>query len=581
MATVEYEMQQQAIAPRFANSNFTPHNRPRHPFTIKTHSQKSAPSKPAERRWWETGVIYQIYPRSFQDSNADGVGDLAGIKQRLDYLVRLGVDAVWLSPIYPSPMFDFGYDVSDYCGIDPLFGDLTAFDRLLTAMHSRGLKLLMDFVPNHSSDQHPWFVESRSSRENPKRDWYIWRDASADGDPPNNWISDFGGSSWQWDATTQQYYLHAFLPQQPDLNWRHPELREAMMNVLRFWLDRGVDGFRMDVLWHIVKDAALRDNPINPDWTSDRTQRDQLIQQHSTDQPEAHEIAAEFRTLADNYGDRVLIGEISLPNDRLARWFGTAERPEVHLPTNFHLIECEWNAPALRRVIADYEASLPNFGWPNWVLGSHDAPRIAARLGDAQSRVAAMLLLTLRGTPTLYQGDEIGIGEVPIPREQIRDPQDLRQPELDIGRDRSRTPMPWDDSSFAGFSANDTWLPLNPDWRQRNVATQEADPQSILSLYRTLLSLRRSHAALSNGDFTLVDSDDDVLAFERKHGDEHLLIALNLSEQTRSLPVPSKAALVTVLCSTASPRAIDGTLAPNEGLLLQLADSEDQHGQIL
>ncbi|TWU25228.1 Oligo-1,6-glucosidase [Novipirellula galeiformis] len=534
-------------------------------------SQKSPP-------WWETGVIYQIYPRSFQDSDGDGVGDLAGIESRLDYLVDLGVDAIWLSPIFPSPMADFGYDVADYCDIDPMFGDLAGFDRLLEAVHTRGLKLLLDFVPNHTSDQHPWFIESRASRENPKRDWYIWRDPAPGGGPPNNWISDFGGSSWEWDAMTGQYYLHAFLKEQPDLNWRHPELREAMMGVLRFWFDRGVDGFRMDVLWHIIKDAALRDNPINPDWTPNRTQRDRLIQLHSTDQPAAHEIAAEFRALADHYGDRVLIGEISLPNDRLARWYGTPDRPQVHVPVNFHLIEHAWNAESLRHMIADYEASLPAFGWPNWVVGSHDAKRIAARVGEAQARVAAMLLLTLRGTPTMYQGDEIGIGEVPIPRDRVRDPQDLRQPDIGIGRDRSRTPMPWDDSDYAGFSKVDPWLPLNEDWPIRNVTTQHQDCNSLLSLYRTLLSLRRRHAALSIGALVLVDSAEDVLAFERHHDDERLRIALNLGNHARPLPrfasLPTDAHPAEVLCSTLGEphsafRPWDGVLAPNEGLIMR------------
>ncbi|MCM2375040.1 alpha-amylase family glycosyl hydrolase [Aporhodopirellula aestuarii] len=531
---------------------------------------KTASRTASEYRWWETGVIYQIYPRSFQDSNADGVGDLGGIERRLDYLVSLGIDAIWMSPIYPSPMADFGYDVADYCDIDPIFGDLHAFDHLLAAVHARGLKLLLDFVPNHSSDQHPWFVESRSSRDNPKRDWYIWRDPSPDGGPPNNWISDFGGSSWEWDATTQQFYLHAFLPQQPDLNWRHPELRDAMMGVLRFWFDRGVDGFRMDVLWHIVKDVDLRDNPINPNWTPIRTQRDRLIQLHSTDQPEAHEIAAEFRALADSYGDRVLIGEISLPNERLARWFGTKERPQVHLPVNFHLIESEWNAESLAQMITDYDASLPEFGWPNWVLGSHDARRIAARVGDAQSRVAAMLLLTLRGTPTLYQGDEIGIGEVPIPRDRVRDPQDLRQPDLGIGRDRSRTPMPWNDSAHAGFSTVDPWLPLNPDWRRRNVASQDQDPKSLLSLYQTLLALRRTHTALAIGALVNVESTGDVLSFVRQHDDERLLIVLNIGNHSQTLPIPNETVNAKLQCSTAAPQTLDGTLAPNEGLILQL-----------
>ena len=530
--------------------------------------------------WWESAVIYQIYPRSFQDSDGDGVGDLAGIESRLDYLAGIGIDAIWLSPIYPSPMADFGYDVADYCDIAPLFGNLQAFDQLLAAVHIHGMKLLLDFVPNHSSDQHPWFVESRSSRESPKRDWYIWQDALPCGEklagdptiggPPNNWISDFGGSSWEWDEPTSQYYLHAFLKEQPDLNWRNPELRNAMMGVLRFWLDRDVDGFRIDVLWHIIKDADLRDNPINPDWTPDQTQRDRLNQKYSTDQVEAHEIAAEFRALADSYGDRVLIGEISLPDDRLARWFGTPERPEVHLPVNFHLIETEWSAAALRQMIADYESSLPEFGWPNWVLGSHDAPRIAARIGDEQARVAAMLLLTLRGTPTLYQGDEIGIGEVFIPRDRVHDPQDLRQPNLGIGRDRSRTPMLWDASANAGFSTVDPWLPLGEYWGTRNVETQDQDSLSLLSLYRSLITLRQSYGALSIGDFALVESAEDVLAFERLYGGERLLVALNFGNETRPLLLSKDACVKQTLCSTHSPHPLDGTLAPNEGLILQL-----------
>ena len=526
-----------------------------------------------QAKWWERGVIYQVYPRSFQDSDGDGVGDLAGIEMRLDHIASLGVDAIWLSPIFPSPMADFGYDVADYCGIAPVFGDLAAFDRLLAAAHAHDLRLLLDFVPNHSSDQHPWFVESRASRDNPKRDWYIWRDPAADGGPPNNWISDFGGSSWTWDETTGQYYLHAFLKEQPDLNWRNPDLRAAMMDVLRFWLDRGVDGFRIDVLWHIVKADGLPDNPINPDWAPGRTERDRLIQRYSTDQPEAHAISAEFRALADSYADRVLIGEIFLPNERHARWFGTIERPQVHLPFNFQLIENAWDAAVLRTVIADYTLSLPAFGWPNWVIGSHDAPRIAARIGEAQARVAAMLLLTLRGTPTLYQGDEIGIGAVVIPPDRIRDPQDLRQPGLGIGRDRSRTPMPWDASPFAGFSTTEPWLPLNGDWPTRNVAAQAEDSGSMLTLYRSLLSARRSHSALSIGDFALIDADDEVLAYERRHDDERLLVVLNLGGQRRKLILPENARIEQVLLSTLSHRILDGTLAPNEGLVLRLADT--------
>jgi alpha-glucosidase len=517
------------------------------------------------RPWWETGTVYQIYPRSFQDSNGDGVGDLAGIERRLDYVAGLGVDAIWLSPIFPSPMADFGYDVADYCGIEPMFGDLATFDRLLAATHKRGLKLILDFVPNHSSDQHPWFVESRSSRTNPKRDWYIWADPSEGGGPPNNWESDFAGSSWEWDAATGQYYLHAFLKEQPDLNWRNPELKAAMLDVMSFWFDRGVDGFRIDVLWHIVKAEGFPDNPVNPDWHPQMNARDRVFQTHSTDQPEAHALSAEMRALADHYGARVLIGEIFLPNDRHARWFGTPERPQVHMPFNFQLIENDWHADTLGRVIADYEASLPQHGWPNWVMGSHDAPRIAARIGEAQARVAAMLLLTLRGTPTLYQGDELGIGQVEIPVDRVRDPQELRQPGRGLGRDRSRTPMPWDGSAQAGFTTGEPWLPLNADWPTRNVAVQSADPRSILSLYRGLLALRRRTPALHAGTFALHRATDDVLLYERRDGDDRLIVALNLGDQPRPVDLPQGEILLSTPGSDAEP----GVLRPNEGLIVR------------
>lgn len=526
----------------------------------------------AQAPWWERGVIYQIYPRSFQDSDGDGIGDLAGVAARLDHIVALGVDAVWLSPIFPSPMADFGYDVADYCGIEPIFGDMAGFDRLLAAMHQRGLKLILDFVPNHSSDQHPWFRASRSSRADPKRDWYIWRDAAPGGGPPNNWISDFGGSAWEWDEATGQYYLHAFLKDQPDLNWRNPELRAAMMDVLRFWMARGVDGFRIDVLWHIVKAEGLPDNPPNPAWTPAQTERDRVLQRHSTDQPEAHALSAEMRALADSYGERVLIGEIFLPNDRHARWYGTPALPQVHLPFNFQLIENAWNAERLARLIADYEASLPAFGWPNWVIGSHDAPRIAARIGEAQARVAAMLLLTLRGTPTLYQGDELGIGIVDIPPERMRDPQHFRQPLLNIGRDRSRTPMPWDGSTNAGFTTGEPWLPLNPDWPVRNVAAQHGDPGSMLNLYRSLLALRRATPALSIGRYVAAASERDVLAYEREHDGDRLLIALNLSSEPRSLLLPAGTEGA-VIASTLSTPPETGWLRADEGLVLRLRET--------
>jgi oligo-1,6-glucosidase/alpha-glucosidase len=528
----------------------------------------------AKRAWWESGVIYQIYPRSFQDSNGDGIGDLEGIRRRLDYVAGLGVDAIWLSPIFPSPMADFGYDVADYCDVAAMFGDLAAFDALLAEVHRRGLKLLLDLVPNHSSTEHPWFIESRSSRDNAKRDWYFWRDPAPDGGPPNNWTSDMGGSAWEFDPKTRQYYLHAFLKEQADLNWRNPEVRAAMTDVLRFWFDRGIDGFRIDVLWHCIKAEDLRDNPLNPAFTPEMGEKLKVLQHHSAHQPEIHEIAHAFRTLADDYGakgqERLLVGEICLPLDQLMTYYGNAETPGVHLPFNFQLLEAPWDAAALAKIIADYEAALPPGGWPNWVLGSHDAPRIAGRLGEAQARVAAMLLLTLRGTPTLYQGDELGIGKVTIPPDRIRDPQDLRQPGLGLGRDGARTPMPWNDSDHAGFSCVEPWLPLNDDWHTRNVAALQEDRNSMLNLYRRLLVLRRDHAALSVGDFALLPSDQDVLQYERIIDAERLMIVLNLGAQPRRIRIPAGVRIADPLISTITTRHFDGGLAANEGLVLRM-----------
>ncbi|WP_085808584.1 alpha-amylase family glycosyl hydrolase [Sphingomonas sp. TZW2008] len=523
---------------------------------------------PLAAPWWQRGVIYQIYPRSFADSNGDGIGDLAGIEARLDHIADLGVDAIWLSPIFPSPMADFGYDVADYTGVEALFGSLEDFDRLLAAVHARGLRLLLDFVPNHSSTQHPWFVESRSSRDSPKRDWYIWRDPARDGGPPNNWISDMGGPAWAWDETTGQYYLHTFLEEQADLNWRNPDVAQAMTDVMRFWLGRGVDGFRIDVLWHIVKAQGLPDNPANPDWCEGMAEKLRVLQHHSTDQPEAHAFTRGMRQLADSYGETLLVGEIFLPRDRLMRWYGSEAEPGVHLPFNFELIENPWNRDTLARLIADYDAAIPDHGWPNWVIGSHDAPRIAARIGEAQARVAAMLLLTLRGTPTLYQGDEIGIGTVDIPPDRIRDPQDLRQPGMGLGRDRSRTPMAWDASPNAGFSTAEPWLPLHPDWRTRNVAAQEADPQSILALYRRLLAARRANPALALGRMTVHDAPSDVLALERIHDEQRLFVALNLGPDAQDITPPARPGRI--VAATGTRTTFDGRIDGDEGFIVEL-----------
>ena len=468
----------------------------------------------AEAGWWQRGIVYQVYPWSFQDSNGDGIGDLRGITRRLDYLVALGVDAVWLSPVFPSPMADFGYDVSCYTDIDPVFGTLAAFDELVAEAHRLGLKVILDYVPNHSSDQHPWFLDSRSDRNSAKRDWYIWRDAAPDGGPPNNWLSHFGGIAWTWDEASGQYYYHSFLPQQPELNWRNPAVRTAMLDVLRFWLDRGVDGFRVDVMWLLIKDDQFRDNPINPDWRPSHRSHDLLLPLYTADRPEVHAAVAEIRQTIDAYTDRLLIGEIYLPVDRLVTYYGQ-DLSGAHLPFNFHLLLTRWSAEAVARAIIDYEKVLPNGAWPNWVLGNHDRPRLATRIGTQQAAVAAMLLLTLRGTPTIYYGEEIGMTDVPIPADQIQDPSEKRQPRQGLGRDPVRTPMPWDGSPNGGFTTGRPWLPLGHDHSIRNVAMQQSSADSLWHLYHKLIQLRRAHRALTEGDITDVVASHTILTYRR------------------------------------------------------------------
>ena len=521
-------------------------------------------------RWWQYGVIYQIYPRSFRDCSGDGVGDLAGIAEKLPYLQSLGIDAIWISPIYPSPMADFGYDVSDYCDIDPRFGTLQDFDRLIDEAHARGLKVILDFVPNHTSDQHPWFVESRSSRSSPKRDWYLWREPAPGGAPPNNWLSNFGGCAWEFDAASGQYYYHAFLKEQPDLNWRNPEVRAAMYDVLRFWMKRGVDGFRVDVIYHILKDAEFRDNPVNPAFDENEESSHRVIPLYSIDQPEVHDILAEMRAVVEEFDDRLLIGEIYLPLERLIAYYGHDLRG-APLPFNFLLIGASWDAQQIARLVHDYETALPAGGWPNWVLGNHDKPRIASRIGQAQARVAAMLLLTLRGTPTMYYGDEIGMENVNIPVDEVQDPFERNEPGKGLGRDPQRTPMQWNTSDYAGFSNALPWLRLGPDWPERNVEAMSREEHSLLSLYRRLLALRRQESALTAGRLELLPVMGHVLAYRRCHEETALTILLNLGHEEIEYPLSS--ANHQVLLSTALDRQEEKSgarirLRPNEGLIL-------------
>ena len=530
--------------------------------------------------WWQTAVIYQIYPRSFQDSNGDGIGDLEGVRRRLDYLVDLGVDAIWVSPFYPSPMADFGYDVADYCDVDPRFGSLHDFDALLRDAHARDLKVIVDFVPNHTSDQHPWFTQSRSSRDNDKRDWYLWRDANIAGGPPNNWLSNFGGSAWTLDAATGQYYYHAFLKEQPDLNWRNPDVRAAMYDVMRFWLQRGVDGFRIDVLFHLIKDELFRDNPRVPSPAPDDAASHALVPLYTADRPEVQQIVIEMRRVADEFSKtapRVLIGEIYLPLDRLMTYYGRDENgvlQGVQLPFNFQLIGAPWHAAAIDGIVRAYELALPVGGWPNWVLGNHDKSRIASRVGSEQARAAAMLLLTLRGTPTMYYGDEIGMTDVAIPPDEVQDPFEKNEPNKGLGRDPERTPMPWDDTTNAGFSSGTPWLRLGSDWQTRNVTSQSHDSRSLLQLYRALMALRRQQPALNEGAFEAFGPAGDVLAFARVMHAQRLLILINFGASPCSLPEslvprPAKVLLSTYLDRT-GPVSPSDCLRANEGLILDV-----------
>ncbi len=488
-------------------------------------------TRPAARAapWWKRGIVYQVYPWSFQDTTGDGMGDIPGLLARLDHLETLGIDAVWLSPVYPSPMKDFGYDVADYCGVDPRFGTLADLDRLIAELHRRGMKLIMDFVPNHTSDQHPWFLESASSRTNPKADWYMWRDAAPDGGPPNNWRSMFGGGGWQWHEGRGQYYYHAFLKEQCDLNWRNPAVVAAMHDVLRFWLARGVDGFRVDVIWHLLKDPEWRDNPPNPDWKPTEPKVREILQIMTCDQPGILDLVKGFRRVLDEFDDRVLIGELYLSIDRLCAYYGD-DLDAAHLPFNFHLMMDPWKADVVAGLIEDYERLLPKGAWPNWVLGNHDNARVASRLGPPQARVAAVYLLTARGTPTVFQGDEIGLTNGVIPPDKVRDPQEKNEPGLpDHNRDIARTPMQWDASEKAGFTTGEPWLPLVPGHETMNVAVESADPASMLTLHRRLIALRRAHPALAVGGVRVLAVAGDVLVYERSEGDDRIVVALNFA----------------------------------------------------
>jgi alpha-glucosidase len=524
--------------------------------------------------WWQRAAIYQIYPLSFQDTDGDGKGDLAGVLSRVDYLKWLGVDAVWLGPVYVSPMADFGYDIADFTEVDRMFGSLADLDKLIEALHARDIRLILDFVPNHTSDQHPWFLESRSSRHNPKRDWYVWVDSRAGGGPPNNWLSRFGGSAWEWDPTTEQYYYHAFLKEQPDLNWRNPAVRAAMGDALRFWLRRGVDGFRVDAAAVLAEDEFLRDDPPNCEATEKTPPPERFKRLYTDARPEVLGWLAELRAVADEFQNRVLLAEVDTSPEWLAQFYGDKKRPIIHLPLNYRLLDTPWTAHEIARAVDAYYGSLPEQGWPCWVIGSHDKKRIASVIGAAQARVAAMLFLTLPGTAVFYSGDELAMVGGSVNSAEARDPFERHVPGYGLNRDPERTPMQWSAQRNSGFTNGTPWLPLGSNYSTHNVEVESAEPRSMLNLYRRLLALRAAEPALTMGGFSGALSNSQILTYSRRCNDETVLVALNFGDNP--LPCDLASSLgAQILLSTYLDRGDHvGSekilLRANEGLILKL-----------
>lgn len=492
--------------------------------------------------WWRECVVYQIYPRSFSDSNADSLGDLPGILSRLDYLASLGIDALWLSPFYPSPDKDFGYDVSDYCDVDPRMGTLADFDRLVAECHRLGIRVIIDMVMNHTSDQHEWFRQSRSSRDNPKRNWYIWRQK------PNNWQASFGGKAWQFDDATGEYYLHLFTTQQPDLNWSNPLVQETLLEVFRFWLERGVDGFRLDVFNAYFKDPDLKDNPPRLGLRAFSCQH----HIHDMDQPEMMPFLGKLRHLLDQYPEKFVVGETYLATtEKTISYCGDSK---LHAAFSFDftsytseitavLRKYNWTPAWIMQKILAREKLFNAAGvWPTTVMSNHDLPRAISRYSrsedDSMGKIIMTILLTLRGTPFIYQGEEIGMRDIPLQRSEILDPPGQKYWPIYLGRDGCRSPMQWDASPHAGFSAVKPWLKVHPDYRHRNVLSQESDPGSLLNFTRSLLALRKSHAALCQGDFLPVLATRHVLAYLRRDEQMTLLVVMNFDRRRRSLNLP-------------------------------------------
>ncbi|MEW5785771.1 MAG: alpha-glucosidase [Bacillota bacterium] len=551
-------------------------------------------------------MFYQIYPRSFMDGNGDGIGDLAGIIEKLDYLNdgtprSLGIDAIWFSPFFTSPDRDFGYDVADYCAIDPRYGTIADFNRLVQEAHRRGIRILLDLVVNHTSSEHPWFKESRASRESAKRDWYIWRDGRGPGNkPPNNWRNNFFGPAWTWDELTGQYYLHSFLKEQPDLNWQNPAVQEAVFDAVRFWLERGADGFRLDVAHAYCKDEQFRDNPPfyrrrRPADSQPARDRSLLInlfhifglpelqlKKYNEHHPATHRVLKEFRQVLDSYPEKTSVGEIFSEDPHVQAAYYGSGNDELHLNFHFDLMHCRWNAGAFRRCVERWERLLPAAAWPAYTFNNHDNMRSISRYGqggqgDQQARLLALLLLTLRGAPFIYYGEEIGMKDPLLPKRLLQDPVGLKWYPLHRGRDGARTPMQWSGGAAAGFSRGEPWLPVGPEVETRNVAAQAKDPASLLSFYRRLIRLRKEMPSLRLGGYrTLAQgAPDDCYCYLRELDGRKAAVALNFSRKPQVVDLSSEGNSWRLILSTDPRRNPETgisslTLKPNEGCLLLL-----------
>ena len=555
--------------------------------------------------WWKKAVFYQIYPRSFNDTMGNGIGDLQGIIEKLDYLNdgtpnSLMVDAIWLCPFYVSPDMDFGYDIADYCNIANCYGSLEEFDRLLAEAHSKKIKVILDLVMNHTSDQHKWFIESRSSRDNPKRNWYVWRDGRGlRNKPPNNWKNNFFGSAWAWDGGTGQYYLHSFLKEQPDLNWFNQEVRQAVFKAVRFWLDRGVDGFRLDVAHCYCQDELFRDNPsvfhrirrfsggrfwdrplaVNIFQTLELPElQDKIYSRHH---PETHNVLKEFRKVLNDYPAKTSVGEVNSEDPSIVAAYYGSDNDELHMNFYFALTQCRWKAGAFRRAVERWEKSLPKTAWPAYTFSNHDIMRAITRYGrkgheDKRARLLAMMLLTLRGTPFIYYGEEIGMKEANLKRSDIKDPVGLKWYPFYQGRDGCRTPMQWTAGLNAGFTDTKPWLPIGPEVEKRNVATQDRDPASLLNFYRKMINFRRSTPALQQGSYASFSEGvpSDCYFFRRELDGKRFLIALNFSGEKRQSNLTRLAGKPQLLLSTIVERQAgvvneELVLNPLEGAVLQ------------